>query len=68
MSTKKHSTLQRESNKPVGDRDHEVLGMGSFGEYYYYTGIIAGVTLPVCNIVAPVTLQVLSPEIVYFGI
>jgi hypothetical protein len=20
-------------NKPVGDRDHEVLGMGSFGEY-----------------------------------
>jgi hypothetical protein len=23
-------------NKPVGDRDHEVLGMGSFGEY---TGI-----------------------------
>jgi hypothetical protein len=19
--------------KPVGDRDHEVLGMGSFGEY-----------------------------------
>jgi hypothetical protein len=24
----------REMNKPVGDRDHEVLGMGSFGEYY----------------------------------
>jgi hypothetical protein len=20
-------------NKPVGDRDHEVLGMGSFGEH-----------------------------------
>jgi hypothetical protein len=25
-------------NKPVGDRDHEVLGMGSFGEYTH-TGI-----------------------------
>jgi hypothetical protein len=23
-------------NKPVGDRDHEVLGMGSFGEYKLY--------------------------------
>jgi hypothetical protein len=28
------------TNKPVGDRDHEVLGMGSFGEYKLnYTGI-----------------------------
>jgi hypothetical protein len=23
-------------NKPVGDGDHEVLGMGSFGEYKLY--------------------------------
>jgi hypothetical protein len=27
-------------NKPVGDRDHKVLGMGSIGEYTNYTGII----------------------------
>jgi hypothetical protein len=26
-------------NKPVGDGDHEVLGMGSFGEYKLSTGI-----------------------------
>jgi hypothetical protein len=24
------------NNKPVSDRDHEVLGMGSFGEYKLY--------------------------------
>jgi hypothetical protein len=23
-------------DKPVGDQDHEVLGMGSFGEYKLY--------------------------------
>jgi hypothetical protein len=28
------------TDKPVGDRNHEVLGMGSFGEYtLLYTGI-----------------------------
>jgi hypothetical protein len=25
--------INNRRNKPVGDRDHEVLGMGSFGEY-----------------------------------
>jgi hypothetical protein len=29
--------------KPVGDQDHEVFGMGSFGEYIHnYTGIKVG--------------------------
>jgi hypothetical protein len=40
--------------KPVGDRDHEVLGMGSFGEYNV--------------LLVPVTLQGLNTELVYFGI
>jgi hypothetical protein len=36
------------TNKPVGDRDHEVLGMGSFGEYKLY-GMV-GVFVPyVCT-------------------
>jgi hypothetical protein len=28
--------IKKMVNKPVGDRDHEVLGMGSFGEYKLY--------------------------------
>jgi hypothetical protein len=27
-------------DKPVGDRDHEVLGMGSFGEYNLYRNLV----------------------------
>jgi hypothetical protein len=33
MSEKQEDNL---SDKPVGDRDFEVLGMGSFGEYKLY--------------------------------
>jgi hypothetical protein len=33
-------STRNNENKPVGDRDHEVLGMGSFGEYtHLYAGI-----------------------------
>jgi hypothetical protein len=31
-------------NKPVGDGDHEVLDMGSFGEYKLY-GIMSGLSI-----------------------
>jgi CDGSH-type Zn-finger protein len=47
-------------NKPVGDGDHEVLGMGSFGEYKLYGKSTYYVLL------VPVTLQGLNTELVYF--
>jgi hypothetical protein len=35
-----HKGPGNNTSKPVGDRDHEVLGMGSFGENtQLYTGI-----------------------------
>jgi hypothetical protein len=33
-----HGANIHDIDKPVSDRDHEVLGMGSFGEYYKLYG------------------------------
>jgi hypothetical protein len=51
---------EKKRNKPVGDRDHEVLGMRSFGEYTQQ--IIRELSR------AYHQLQRLNTELVYFGI